>query len=151
MTDQAWLIAIGVGALFVNLIGAVIGGTWVLSKSNEKLLEKIDTKIKNERISIDAVLASTENEAKDERKEIDTHLINIGVDIENSRKWFGEGMAAIREKITQTELWNRDNFVSKSTFGNVIKDLKDFFTRFEDKLDLRFNRLESKIDDTTRQ
>ena len=134
MTDQSWLIIITGCGLLVNLLGAVIGGTWILSKTNEKLLNKI-----NERISL-------------ERKEIDFHLSQIQAEAENgleeTRKWFGENMAAIREKITQTELWNRDNFVNKNTFSVVMKDFKDFFTRFEDKLDLRFNRLESKIDDT---
>jgi hypothetical protein len=132
MTDQTWLIIITGCGLLVNLVGAIVGGTWILSKNSEKLLNKI-----NERITL-------------ERKEIDFRLTQIEAEAENgldeTRKWFGENMAAIREKITQTELWNRDNFVNKNTFQVVMKDFKDFFTRFEDKLDLRFNRLESKLD-----
>jgi len=42
----------------------------------------------------------------------------------------GEGLAALREKVTQTELWNRDTFVQKQDFQlaleNVMRNLSEF-------------------------
>ena len=59
---------------------------------------------------------------------------------------FGETVAAIRQKMTDMELWNRDTFVTKSTFDVVMQQLRSDAERLEDKIDNRFDRLEAKLE-----
>lgn len=60
---------------------------------------------------------------------------------------FGESLSAIRNKMVDMEIWNRDHLVGKDTFYLVIGEIKDIFKRIEDKLDRRMDRLEGKIDE----
>jgi len=139
MNDASWLIIIGGGTLFLNLILGLIGGTWVLSRSHQQLLEKIDERFAAERIT-------TESRVNKLNDNFTAEIRKLDQEIENNRSWFGESMTAIRAKITETELWNRDNFVSKGTFKVVIEEMKAFFTRLEDKMDIRFNKIDDKLD-----
>lgn len=66
--------------------------------------------------------------------------------IDKSVIMFGDTAAALRAKITDVELWNRDNFVSKKTFQAVTDELKRSWERFEDNLNDRFKDLGDKID-----
>lgn len=66
------------------------------------------------------------------------------LDVESRQ--FGETVAALREKVVQTELWNRDNFIDRETFNMVISDIKDANKRVEDKIDRRFDSLERKLE-----
>jgi hypothetical protein len=117
-----WEFVVAIGGLVVNLLAAVIGGTWVLSKNNTKLLGKF-------------------------YKQLDLERREIDIKIENVAHYFGESVSAIRTKVTEVELWNRDNLASKTTFQQVIADFRSTLQRFEDKLDKRLGRIESKLDD----
>jgi hypothetical protein len=116
-----WEVLIAFAMLIINLAGALIGGTWVLARSRGKVNEKID--------QVGADL---------ERR--------VDGEIDQMTQRFGETVTALREKIRETELWNRDNFVSKSTFSAVIKEMSDNWRRFEDKLDKRLDRIDAKLD-----
>jgi hypothetical protein len=117
-----WEFFVAVGGLFANLIATAIGGTWALARNNNKLVDKF-----HEQMDL-------------ERREIDIKIDSLAHN-------FGESVAAIRQKVTEVELWNRDNLVSKSTFQQVISDFRIALQRFEDKLDTRLGRIESKLDD----
>lgn len=54
-------------------------------------------------------------------------------------KQFGDSLAAMREKIRDTELWNRDNFVRRIDFDRAV----DAMTT---RMDAGFAKIESKID-----
>ena len=54
-------------------------------------------------------------------------------------------MTAIRTKITEVELWNRDNFVSKGTFKAVTDDLKRSWERFADKLTNKLGEIDREL------
>ena len=105
----------------VNFIGAVVGGTWVLARSRAKVVEKIDA-------------ARLELEQK------------IHIETDQTTHNFGETVNAIRQKMNDMELWNRDNFVSKSTFSTVMEQWRTWFVRFEDKMDKRLDRIDAKLD-----
>lgn len=113
-------ITLAAGMLVVNLLAAVIGGTWVLGRTTQDLSEKID-------------------EAKLELER------RINDESDDAIKRFGETVSAIRQKISEMELWNRDTFVSKRTFETIVSDIRDTWRRFEDKIDRRFDSLDRKL------
>lgn len=102
-------LALAAGMLIVNLLAAVIGGTWVLGRTSADLSEKIDA----------SRLESERN--------------------------FGETVQAIRQKISDMELWNRDHFVNKQTFDGVMADTRETLRRMEDKIDRAFDRFDRKL------
>lgn len=115
-------IAIAAGMLLLTAIAGVISGTWALAKTDRELTEKIDkAKLDIER--------------------------RLDEETDSTVQRFGETVTAIRTKMTDMELWNRDNFVDKSTFGTFQANLADFFKRFEDKIDRRFDKIDAKLDD----
>ena len=117
-----WEVLIALGMLGVNFIGAIVGGTWVLARSRAKVVEKIDA-------------ARLELEQK------------INVETDHVTHDFGETVSAIRQKMNDMELWNRDNFVNKSTFNSVMDQWRSWFVRFEDKMDKRLDRIDAKLDE----
>ena len=117
----AWEVAVDLAALVVSLVTSLIVGTWTLAKGQGRGDKKLaETKLDLER-KIDA---ETDNTVHD----------------------FGETVAAIRQKMTDMELWNRDTFVTKSTFDVVMQQLRSDAERLEDKIDNRFDRLEAKLE-----
>ena len=83
------------------------------------------------------------------RKRIDEAKIELNqhIDAEDDRvvNQFGETVSAIRQKMTDMELWNRDNFVSQRAFDSIVTDIRDAWKRFEDKIDRRFDTLDRKL------
>lgn len=114
MTAEQALLAAGM--FLINLLAAAVGGTWALSRVVRQLSEKID-------------------QAK---LELDRR---IDAEIDGSVSKFGETVTAIRQKMTDMELWNRDNFVTKRTFEIIIAEMRETWRRCEDKIDKLFERL----------
>lgn len=117
-----WEALIALGMLVINFVSAIVGVTWVLARSRAKVVEKIDA-------------ARFELEQK------------IHIETDHVTHDFGETVTALRQKMTDMELWNRDNFVSKSTFNSVMDQWRNWFTRFEDKMDKRLDRIDAKLDE----
>ena len=116
-----WEVVIATGMLVMNLVGALIGGTWALARSREKVNQKID----QIRFELEQRFSTT-------------------TDLATSR--FGETITAMRQKVSDMELWNRDNFVNKNTFTMVMQRLDERWDRFEDKLDKRDERIDKRLD-----
>lgn len=64
---------------------------------------------------------------------------------ESERHGYGESVLAVRQKISDMELWNRDNFVNKRTFDGVMADTRDTLRRMEDKIERGFDRIDRKL------
>lgn len=62
---------------------------------------------------------------------------------EETLRLTGEGMAALRQKAVDMELWNRDNFVRRVDFQNAV----DSFTRSIDNLRADMNGQYTRIND----
>ena len=116
-----WEGGVALATLVLSFVMSAISGTWILGKSRNKLTEKID-----------------EARLELERK--------IDHETDQAVHDFGETVSAIRAKINEMELWNRDNFVNKTTFNVVLTQLRSDSERLEDKIDARFDRLEAKLD-----
>ncbi len=54
-------------------------------------------------------------------------------------KNFGDSLAAIREKVRETEIWSRDNFVRRQDFDRAIDTLSV-------RMDAGLAKIEAKID-----
>jgi hypothetical protein len=118
---SSWEIGIALATLVLSFVISAISGTWILARSRSKVVEKID----EVRLELERKINS----------KADSVLSN-----------FGETISAAKQKMTDMELWNRDNFVSKQTFNVVMEQWRTWFTRFEDKIEKRFDRIDSKLD-----
>lgn len=83
------------------------------------------------------------------KKQIDALRLELTqtshVEIDDAVNQFGETVSAIRQKITEVELWNRDNFVNSKTFDSIVTDMRDAWRRLEDKIDRRFDMVDRKL------
>lgn len=85
------------------------------------------------------LLAASIRSQIDESKNELTNLVDVETD--KATHQFGETVSAIRSKISDMELWNRDNFVNNRTFETVVSDIR----RLEDKIDRRFDAVDRKL------
>lgn len=76
------------------------------------------------------------------RKEYDDEFARV-------RREFGEVGQAIREKITQVELFCRDNYVRRDSFYKVNDDTQASIKELGKELRERLERMEEKIDSKT--
>lgn len=124
----AWTVIVSGGGILANLFIAGIGWVWSLGRSSKSADVKIAQRAK----------AVTEELNDMERR--------LHADIDNSTRQFGETVSAIRTKVTEIELWNRDNFVSKGTFKAVTDEMKRSWERFEDNLNDKLEAIDKKLD-----
>lgn len=108
---------IALAGLTLNILVAVVGLTWFVSKIRETV-----------------------------RDEIATHREKFDGELHSLRLNTGEIAAALRQKITEVELFNRDTFMRRDSFYEAMKgygaDIRDQFGKVEQRLE----RMESKID-----
>lgn len=60
---------------------------------------------------------------------------------------FGETATAIRQKITEVELFMRDNYIKRDSFYGGLNSLADNLKILSNTLDGRLIRMENKIDE----
>lgn len=60
---------------------------------------------------------------------------------------FGETVTAIRQKVHEIETWARDEFVRKSSFDNAMGRVEKMLGDQFDRIEIRMDRMEKKIDD----
>ena len=130
---NTWMLVIAVGTFFFNILVVAVGGIWALGRNNDKIIEKLNTRVEKR---YDAFANSLH--------QLETRLEAA---VDSTEHNVGEGMTAIRQKMTDMELWNRDNFVSRGTFNMVVTQIRESWLRFEDKLDKRLDRIDAKLED----
>lgn len=133
-TSEQWLVVIG-----LTIIGLLVGATWKILGRIGDVHDASKQAMVDHQKSDDAAFALVHSELRSSAEEI--------------RKEVGESMTAIRQKITDVELWSRDNFVRRDSFLAIIEALKndskilrDDIRGFHDRLDAAFLRLEKKIE-----
>jgi hypothetical protein len=126
MTLVQWLVMAGIGAvgLVVQIIVLAAGGAWKLSRVEKSLLEAFGSALKVHRDEVDA-------------------------ETDRLRRDFAETVTALRQKITEIELYARDTFVRRESFYEVTKGLADALRTLGDKLEARMDRFDSKLDRIT--
>lgn len=124
----AWAIVVAICAVIINGAVAFGSGIWAIARSHHATDEKIAAKDE----------AMTQDLSDMERR--------LRGEIDDAIKYSGESVSAIRQKMTDMELWNRDNFVDKETFRSVTTDLKRWWERFEDRMSMRLDTIDKKLD-----
>ena len=104
-------------SLAFNMVAAVVALTWGLGRVRDAVRDEIDENRDHTEVSID----------------------NLG-------RSFGESLTGIREKIREVELFGRDTYMRRESFYKTMEmlgiDIKAQFGR----LDLRLDRMETKLD-----
>lgn len=108
---------VAITGLLLNILIAVVGVTWGISRIR------------------DAV-----------RGEIDAHRDRFNVDIDDLRKAFGETGAALRQKISEVELYAANQYVRREGFYEVQKQLAGDIKAMSEQIAARLERMELKID-----
>ena len=117
MQDQTLLIVLGACGFVVNVIVLAVGGTWALARTAASI-----------------------------NKQIATHRMEIDAEFATMRKEFGETAAAIRAKVTEVELWSRDNFVKRGSFEQAMERMEKNVASLGDRIEARLLRMEGKLD-----
>lgn len=118
----------GVLGFVLNVIVLAIGGTWALSRQAQTIQESISTSRRE-----------TDSEFQKLRDEI--HLEH-----DDFLRRFGDSLAAIRQKVSEVELWARDEFVRRDDFYRILDGINKSITALGEKIDARVDRLESKLE-----
>lgn len=95
---EAW---IEIGALMFTILASAVGSVAVLYKNKNEILDRMAKDKESIDEELKAIRMSAYEEYKTLRKE-------IGEATSIARVEFGETIRAIREKITEVELWTRD-------------------------------------------
>ena len=103
--------------LAVNSIALAVSFTWKLSKVTSEIRDEI---------------------SRD--KEV------IRAEIRAESRMVGETIGAVRTKITEVEIWSRDNFVRRDSFQSIIDRFTSEQQAWRDAMDERFSRFEAKLD-----
>lgn len=130
MFDSAGTI-IAACAFALTVLGAVVTLTWRLSRLELSLRNEI-------RKSHDEVDKKHEEAAVRAEERNDLNV-----------RQFGETVAALRQKIHELELWVRDTFVRRDGYYKVQEAVEASIKALGDKMDIRLERMEAKIDSKT--
>jgi translation initiation factor 2 alpha subunit (eIF-2alpha) len=112
---------VGIGGIVVTIIGAMIRATWKAAKTETEIIAKIE----KDRIELREQLTQEHSELM---------------------KQFGDSLSAVREKIRDNELWNRDNFVRRSDFQAVIESINRSVEALGTRMDAGLAKLDAKLD-----
>lgn len=119
------------GALLFTILCAAVSLTWRISRLELSLRKEIRSS--HDEVDIKHATAAQEYKERNEQ--------NI--------KMFGESSAALRQKIHEVELWMRDTFVRRDGYYKVQEAMENSIKALGDKIDIRLERMEAKIDSKT--
>ena len=113
-------LTIAIATLIISTIVIIVTGVWRLGLVRDELKDAINAN----------------------RVELE-HKIDIETD--TIRREFGETISALKEKLTQVELYIRDNYVSKNSFSTVLERILSELKSISDRFENRFLRMENEI------
>jgi len=80
------------------------------------------------------------------RSAITSQRENIDDEFLQVRREWGETVSAIRQKVTDVELYVRDNYVRKDVFDSAMTNLGKHVEQVGDRIEARLLRIETKMD-----
>ena len=107
---------LGVVGLLLNLLVWILGGAKFVSNLKEAVRDEI---------------AGLRKEIAEQR-EMDLRM-------------YGESLAALRQKISEVEIWGRDNFARRDSVENALAQIQARQQAMDEKMTDQFNRLHDKI------
>lgn len=124
MNEPALYVSIGTA---ITAIGYAVKLTWKFRDLEKEMRKDFDAQI--------------DNVQRDYSKAVREHM----GDLETMRHEFGETVAAVRTKIHDVEMWNRDTFVRKDSFEMVIGRLEKSIEKLGDKIEDRIDKMVERI------
>lgn len=124
MNDPALYVS---GATVIAVVGYAVKLTWKFRDLEKEMREDSDDKIKSIKADYDKAVREHMN------------------DLDTMRHEFGETVAAVRTKIHDVEMWNRDTFVRKDSFEMVIGRLEKSIEKLGDKIEDRIDKMVERI------
>lgn len=131
--EGAAYVAIAIGV--VNLLTMLVGGGRKLGHFEQSFKQTLTERLIEQKEQFTAALTA-------HRREIDEESDRI-------RRDFGETVLALRQKLTDVEIFCRDTFVRRESFYEVTKGLADSVKAIGDKLEMRIEKLDGKLDRIT--
>lgn len=133
VADQDYGIYLNIGT-FVALIGAVATAVLKFTRVEKAIIESSQANDQELRMEMEAKF---ENVSRDiilvERSNIER--------LETYRHEVGEMGAALRQKIHDVEVFNRDRFVARETFDSAISRIERSIEKLGDRLEVKIDRL----------
>lgn len=130
MEGYQWtMVAVGLLGFVVQAFVLAIGGTWKLAQMEHRLTGAM-TKHRRE---IDEAAYAAKQEAFDLADRV--------------RRETGESIASIQTRMSQLEIWNRDNFVRRDSFQMVMSEAKQAWDAQSRMIDRRLDRIDEKLDE----
>lgn len=111
---------VAIATLILSTIVILVTGTWRLGIVRDELKDAINA-----------------NRIELEKK--------INEETDTIRKEFGETVSALKEKLTQVELYIRDNYVTKNSFNTVLERILAEIRTLSEKLDSHRLRVDAEI------
>ncbi len=62
------------------------------------------------------------------------------------RTQYGDSLTALRAKVTEVEMWSRDEFIRREDFYRIVDGINKSIGALGEKIDARTDRLETKLD-----
>lgn len=81
-------------------------------------------------------------------KAAEDQILDRAHEIENR---FGENITAIRQKVHEMEIWNRDNFINRAMFTEVTAGIKTDIKELRIDANQRWNSIEDKLETLLRK
>jgi hypothetical protein len=120
-------------AYAVSLLAAVVAYTWKLSQVKAAMDRRVD----------DARALVIEKETKLRQDTVDA--------LDAATRSIGEGLAAVRQKATDVEIWVRDNFVRSRDFQNSLESINRSIDALRTEVTAGYLRLDAKLDRVLRE
>lgn len=128
-----------IGNIVLTLVVALAGGIWAFRNNTDFLQKELAERMEQNDAQLD-------NKIYDVRKDGLAVKLEVVGAVEKLTQRYGDGLMALRQKVTDVELWNRDNFATKTELRSATEDFKMLWNQIDRKLDDRFNRLERRLD-----
>jgi hypothetical protein len=77
---------------------------------------------------------------------MERHRREFESDVDQLRREIGETIHGVRQKMVDMELWNRDTFLRRESFFEIMKGLNVNMENLGNKLEARLLRMENKLD-----
>ncbi len=118
MTWESWAtVTVAFAALVVQTVGIIVAGIWRIARLEASI-----------------------------RDEISNHRLESERRVDQAIRSVGETFTALRQKITEVELYVRDTFVQKESFRVVINQIMTDMKGIGDRIEARLLRMENKLD-----
>jgi hypothetical protein len=126
---ETWAtIVIGIAGIILQTIALIVGGIWVLSRTEQNIRQMIaDHKLENE-------------------ERINATMRAIGETFTALRQKISDVDGALGRRINEIELYMRDTFLQKESFRAVIAEIMNDMKNLGDRIENRLLRMENKLD-----